>query len=888
MSNELKHLASKERRIGDLIQFVKTRTSKVPNYTILLGAGASVTSGVRSAGELIDEWRRELYERYCEQAPTHPYSVEAAKSYFTREHANWYSSEREYSSLFERKFDLPRQRRMFVEREVEGRQPSLGYAYLIRLIEENYFNAVFTTNFDDLLNESFHQFSENRPLICAHDSSISSITVTSKRPKIIKLHGDYLFDDIKSTVRETESLEDNTKAKLVEFAKDHGIIVVGYSGHDRSIMDVLHSLLKRDDYLKHGIYWCLRDSDKPSEELVKLLWKERAYWVRIDGFDEVVAQLHSECIGNSLPISTALVSEKPKEIISRFCDHNRLKASPSPIIQHDLSRLRQELDQEAFVETLRSLTREEGEEGRAPADLTDRDLIRLMAIRQLIKEKDFEKALQKVSEELVESVEIEFKTELLRIRLRIEHLTDNFEAAVATCDTLIGLDPLDAYYYLQRAQNERSQDKRLASIAKAIELDPYYPQAFRLRALMREEQYDADPTCNSADLVTAIEDDYDRSIELDPSISNPAWEFVILFLLKNRAPNKERNEIVERTLSRLEQLDGFSATYLRLAVEYTSRVGVDASQQTVTLKKIRVAIDAQPRNRRRALELILLRALLKFERSSELLALVSEFDSDPRWEREHEYADLRAKIYAEMEGKLHDAIRKLQSFAGYRRREVMVRRLVRYLCFAKRLEDAQSLLDDVKVSISPSAREDLQIQILESGGYYEKALGLIRKKKQHQIFPADETVQEVHTLLHLARNEEAEKIARSVLDPAHFSKQFDALIMNFEIARQRQSQKVDKPRLVRVIERNSDADEICLCAYFLIDDKAHAAEHVRKLVQKDRTFAYVLNEWSLFATPGNKAWLQTTLASRGLDPGIGLPATPIKATSTPVLSSVSV
>jgi hypothetical protein len=146
----------------------------------------------------------------------------------------------------------------------------------------------------------------------------------------------------------------------------------------------------------------------------------------------------------------------------------------------------------------------------------------------------------------------------------------------------------------------------------------------------------------------------------------------------------------------------------------------------------------------------------------------------------------------------------------------------------------------------------------------------------------------VHTLLHLARNEEAEKIARSVLDPAHFSKQFDALIMNFEIARQRQSQKVDKPRLVRVIERNSDADEICLCAYFLIDDKTHAAEHVRKLVQKDRTFAYVLNEWSLFTTPGNKAWLQTTLASRGLDPGIGLPATPIKATSTPVLSSVSV
>ena len=40
MSNELKHLSTKERQIGDLIQFVKTRTSSVSNYTILLGAGA--------------------------------------------------------------------------------------------------------------------------------------------------------------------------------------------------------------------------------------------------------------------------------------------------------------------------------------------------------------------------------------------------------------------------------------------------------------------------------------------------------------------------------------------------------------------------------------------------------------------------------------------------------------------------------------------------------------------------------------------------------------------------------------------------------------------------------------------------------------------------------
>jgi tetratricopeptide (TPR) repeat protein/NAD-dependent SIR2 family protein deacetylase len=870
MSNELRHLASKERRIGDLIQFVKTRTSHVSNYTILLGAGASVTSGVRSAGELIEEWRKELYERYCSNLVESPYTPQNAKSFFTREHASWYSSEREYASLFERKFDLPRQRRMFVEREVDGKQPSIGYAYLIRLIEENYFNAVFTTNFDDLLNEAFHQFSEDRPLICAHDSSISSITVTSKRPKVIKLHGDYLFDDIKSTVRETESLESNTKAKFVEFAKDHGLIVVGYSGHDRSIMDVLQSLLKRDDYLKHGIYWCIRENDRPSEELIKLLWKDRAYWVKIEGFDEMAAQLYSECVGSSLPISTALVSEHPKEIISRFCNDSRLTKSNSPVIQRDMGRLRLEMDQEALVETLRTLTVDHGDEDKTPTDLTDRDLIRLMAIRQLLRERDYEGALAKVAEELAKAGDQEFKLELLSVRLRVENATDDYTAAIATCETLISLDPNDAFHYLKRAENERSQEKRLGSVAKALELDPYYPSAFRLRAVMREEQLDGDPGCDSAQLISLVESDYRKSLELDPSISNMAWDSWIKFLVKNKPPFDERNPLIEEELGKLKSLDAFSGTYLRAALTYTGNLTSDAQVESKLLAEIKKAVDVQPSRRKKKLELIRLRALIRFEKTSELLALASEFDADVRWEREPEYIELRARIYAETEGKLHDAIRKIQSFAGHRRRTTMVTRLITYLCYAKRTDEAQLLLDEAKITLGPSVRDDMQIAIYGSLSQYEKELGLVRKKKREQVFPAEETLSEVHTLLHLARYDEAEAVSRAVLDPAHFAKPFDALILNFEIARQRQGHKVDKPRLQKIAERNRGSKEIGLCAYFLLDEKDRAADLMRKLVQKDRTYAYILKEWALFSTTPNKNWLTSTLSSKGLDPGIAV------------------
>lgn len=49
---------------------------------------------------------------------------------------------------------------------------------------------------------------------------------------------------------ETSSLEINTKDKLIEFTKEYGMIFIGYSGNDKSIMNVMNSLIKQSEYLK--------------------------------------------------------------------------------------------------------------------------------------------------------------------------------------------------------------------------------------------------------------------------------------------------------------------------------------------------------------------------------------------------------------------------------------------------------------------------------------------------------------------------------------------------------------------------------------------------------------------------------------------------------------
>ncbi|HAS6388981.1 TPA: hypothetical protein I7251_08135 [Vibrio vulnificus] len=312
------------------------RTTHNPNFTLFLGAGASVTSGVRHAGNLIDEWR----DTYSDMYPTKKIEDE-----------HWYNTATEYSELFELLYDQPSQRREFIESCVKDALPSWGYIYLANLLKHNVFNTVFTTNFDDLINEACYSFSSDlKPLVSAHDSSISSVRLTSPRPKIIKLHGDFLFDNIKNTVRELESLEDNMRSKFRQYASEFGMIVIGYSGNDRSIMETLNTLLRYDNNFPHGIYWCVRkgaDLNKLSKDLEELTRFPRFHLIEIDGFDECLADIHN-CLNLELQDEVSAPYRHLATRLDNFVSRNGSdddEEHPHYVINADINKLKNNLQQ---------------------------------------------------------------------------------------------------------------------------------------------------------------------------------------------------------------------------------------------------------------------------------------------------------------------------------------------------------------------------------------------------------------------------------------------------------------------------------------------------------------------------------------------------------------
>ena len=57
--------------------------------------------------------------------------------------------------------------------------------------------------------------------------------------RAISLHGDYRYDKLKNTAAELQQQEAALRAELLHELQDYDLVVLGYSGRDASIMDVL-------------------------------------------------------------------------------------------------------------------------------------------------------------------------------------------------------------------------------------------------------------------------------------------------------------------------------------------------------------------------------------------------------------------------------------------------------------------------------------------------------------------------------------------------------------------------------------------------------------------------------------------------------------------------
>ena len=150
----------------------------------------------------------------------------------------------------------------------------------------NYVTTIITTNFDDLVYGACTSYTGIRPIVYAYGVLASEMRITAQRPKILKLHGDYLYSALKNTFSEVGFQDPNMARQLSQVINEYGLVVVGYSGEDRSVMDILSKISKEND-----LYWCVMRGSDPAEPVMELLNKKNGVIVEIQGFDEMMNEI---------------------------------------------------------------------------------------------------------------------------------------------------------------------------------------------------------------------------------------------------------------------------------------------------------------------------------------------------------------------------------------------------------------------------------------------------------------------------------------------------------------------------------------------------------------------------------------------------------------------
>lgn len=253
-----------------------------PRFAFFLGAGASKQSGIPTANDMIRHFKEQVIARLC------PYELktDAEKTNWLMAQ-DWYQSDgSEYGRLFE-KFE-PREsgRHLYIESIIEERTPSFGYFVLANLMASNYVNTIITTNFDDLVYSSCLTYTLLRPIVYAYGTFASAMRSPITRPKILKLHGDYLITKLRNLDSETEQLDPNMCNQVRQILMGYDLVVVGYSGGDLSIINTLAEMPE-----ENTLYWCIRRGEQINKSVEKLLREKRGFLIEIEGFDEMMNEV---------------------------------------------------------------------------------------------------------------------------------------------------------------------------------------------------------------------------------------------------------------------------------------------------------------------------------------------------------------------------------------------------------------------------------------------------------------------------------------------------------------------------------------------------------------------------------------------------------------------
>ena len=287
-------------------EFIRRYCAAPHLFAWFLGAGASRGAGLPTATDITDDLKRQYYAseenvRLQTREMQYPAVREKVDAFFQARGFPEPWSDDEYSSLFSLIFGEDRERqRQYISRMLAEERASLalGNRVLGALIAAELCRCVFTTNFDTVVEKALAEVG-GRSLAAFHlEGAHSAVTALNNEdfPLYVKLHGDFRYDSIKNLAADLEDQHRDLSRCLVAAANRFGMVFAGYSGRDKSVMDLLHETLETPNPFPQGVYWFAMKGSTPPPSVTAFVSAAsnksvEAHIVEIDNFDAVLLRI---------------------------------------------------------------------------------------------------------------------------------------------------------------------------------------------------------------------------------------------------------------------------------------------------------------------------------------------------------------------------------------------------------------------------------------------------------------------------------------------------------------------------------------------------------------------------------------------------------------------
>lgn len=217
---------------------VRLAASALPGekkYVLFAGAGVSKDAGIPTSWDLMLKTASLLYVAENEEADP-KISKDQIESWFLKsEYAKM-----EYAELMDLLYPNVPDQQNFLKGYLNGHKIGDSHRGIAELVRRKIVRAIITTNFDHYIEKALEEDGLDVQVISNDDDLEKSEPLIHCRSiRIYKPHGDLGRGGLKNTPRDLERISPKMEEELIRVLGEHGVIVLGYSGRDKGIQNVL-------------------------------------------------------------------------------------------------------------------------------------------------------------------------------------------------------------------------------------------------------------------------------------------------------------------------------------------------------------------------------------------------------------------------------------------------------------------------------------------------------------------------------------------------------------------------------------------------------------------------------------------------------------------------